>query len=164
MAALLTSEMEKTDKIVQYMEGGRGRGLRGEPPAVGVSGARFTVLGETIHFGLAAIKNVGATAIDSIVKARETGAFASLADFCGRVDLRLVNRRVVESLVKAGAFDSLGLTRAHLLATTDAALESGGRQQRDRAEGQASFFELLPAAPGGAGAPARVTAEWGAEQ
>src|SRR5229473_3932338 len=80
MAALLTSEMEKTDKIVQYMEECRSMGLRVEPPAVGVSGARFTVVGETIHFGLAAIKNVGAIAIDSIVKARETGAFASLAD------------------------------------------------------------------------------------
>src|SRR5205814_351762 len=78
---------------------------------------------------------------------RAQGAFGTLEDFCARVDLRLVNRRVVESLIKAGAFDSLGLTRAHLLATTDAALESGQRQQRDQAEGQGSFFELLPAPP-----------------
>jgi DNA polymerase III subunit alpha len=155
MAALLTSEMEKTDKIVQYMEECRSMGLRVEPPAVTVSGARFTVLGETIHFGLAAIKNVGATAIDSIVKARETGAFASLADFCGRVDLRLVNRRVVESLVKAGAFDSLGGTRAGLLSGLDQAMESGQRSQRDRDEGQASLFESLssPRADGAVPAP-----------
>jgi DNA-directed DNA polymerase III PolC len=155
MAALLTSEMEKTDKIVQYMEECRSMGLRVEPPAVTVSGARFTVLGQTIHFGLAAIKNVGATAIDSIVTARETGAFASLADFCGRVDLRLVNRRVVESLVKAGAFDSLGGTRAGLLSGLDQAMESGQRSQRDRDEGQASLFESLssPRADGSAPAP-----------
>ena len=168
MAALLTSEMEKTDKIVQYMEECRSMGLRVEPPAVGVSGARFTVLGETIHFGLAAIKNVGATAIDSIVKARETGAFASLADFCGRVDLRLVNRRVVESLVKAGAFDSLGETRAGLLSGLDQAMEVGQRSQRDRDEGQASLFESLssPQVAGSAPAP-RVESqvpEWPREE
>src|SRR6266702_81255 len=168
MAALLTSEMEKTDKIVQYMEECCSMGLRVEPPAVGVSGARFTVLGETIHFGLAAIKNVGATAIDSIVKARETGAFASLADFCGRVDLRLVNRRVVESLVKAGAFDSLGETRAGLLSGLDQAMEVGQRSQRDRDEGQASLFESLssPQVAGSAPAP-RVESqvpEWPREE
>ncbi|HWN89870.1 MAG TPA: DNA polymerase III subunit alpha, partial [Verrucomicrobiae bacterium] len=168
MAALLTSEMEKTDKIVQYMEECRSMGLRVEPPAVGVSGARFTVLGETIHFGLAAIKNVGAIAIDSIVKARETGAFASLADFCGRVDLRLVNRRVVESLIKAGAFDWLGETRAGLLSGLDQAMEAGQRSQRDRDEGQASLFESLssPRADGSAPAP-RVDShvpEWPREE
>ena len=168
MAALLTSEMEKTDKIVQYMEECRSMGLRVVPPAVGVSGARFTVLGETIHFGLAAIKNVGAIAIDSIVKARETGAFASLADFCGRVDLRLVNRRVVESLIKAGAFDWLGETRAGLLSGLDQAMEAGQRSQRDRDEGQASLFESLssPRADGSAPAP-RVDShvpEWPREE
>src|SRR5262249_36599717 len=67
-----------------------------------------------------------------------------LDDFCARVDLRLVNRRVVESLIKAGAFDSIGVARAQLLAALDAAMESGQRQQRDRAEGQASFFDLMP--------------------
>jgi DNA polymerase-3 subunit alpha len=168
MAALLTSEMEKTDKIVQYMEECRSMGLRVEPPAVGVSGARFTVVGETIHFGLAAIKNVGAIAIDSIVKARETGAFASLADFCGRVDLRLVNRRVVESLIKAGAFDSLGETRAGLLSGLDQAMEAGQRSQRDRDEGQASLFESLsPPRPEGSAPAPRVDShvpEWPREE
>src|SRR5262249_62255629 len=106
-----------------------------------ISGAVVTVL-----FGLAAIKNVGEAAMQSILKSRSgEGPFKTLEDFCARVDLRLVNRRVVESLIKAGAFDSLGLTRAHLLATTDTALESGQRQQRDRAEGQGSFFEMMPA-------------------
>jgi len=142
MAALLTSEMEKTDKIVQYMEECRSMGLRVEAPDVNVSGARFTVVGAAIPFGLAAIKNVGGLAIESIVRTRdEAGRFRSLGDFCARVDLRLVNRRVVESLIKAGAFDSLGGTRAGLLSGLDQAMEAGQRSQRDRDEGQGSLFE-----------------------
>ncbi|MGH7399648.1 MAG: LAGLIDADG family homing endonuclease, partial [Candidatus Rokuibacteriota bacterium] len=133
MAALLTSEMEKTEKIVQYVEETRAMGLRVEPPDVNVSRADFTVAGEAIHFGLAAIKNVGSTAIESIVRTREgNGRFDTLDDFCARVDLRLVNRRVVECLIKAGAFDSLQSTRAGLLAALDQAMDSGQRQQRDR--------------------------------
>ncbi|MEX2220637.1 MAG: DNA polymerase III subunit alpha [Candidatus Rokuibacteriota bacterium] len=168
MAALLTSEMEKTDKIVQYVEETRAMGLRVEPPDVNVSRAQFTVAGEAIHFGLAAIKNVGATAIDSIVKAREAdGRFPSLDDFCARADLRLVNRRVIECLIKAGALDSLQGSRAGLLAALDQAMESGQRQQRDREEGQVSLFDVLggsdartAAAPPAA---ARVP-EWPAEE
>ncbi len=153
MAALLTSEMEKTDKIVQYVEETRAMGLRVEPPDVNVSRADFTVAGEAIHFGLAAIKNVGATAIESIVRTREAdGRFAALDDFCARVDLRLVNRRVVECLIKAGAFDSLQSTRAGLLAALDQAMDSGQRQQRDREEGQVSLFDVL----GGGGAKPAV--------
>src|SRR5262245_41349423 len=155
MAALLTSEMGDTDKIVKYMDECRAMGLAVKPPDVNASGVRFTVDGDTIRFGLAAIKNVGEAAMESILKTRATdGPFTSLDDFCVRVDLRLVNRRVVESLIKAGALDSLGLTRAHLLAHVEGALEAGQRQQRDRAEGQASFFDLLPAP-----APARARPE-----
>jgi DNA polymerase-3 subunit alpha len=136
--------MEKTDEIVQYVEEARAMGLRVEPPDVNVSRADFTVAGEAIHFGLAAIKNVGATAIESIVRTREAdGRFTALDDFCARVDLRLVNRRVVECLIKAGAFDSLQSTRAGLLAALDQAMDSGQRQQRDREEGQVSLFEVL---------------------
>ena len=150
MAALLTSEMGDTDKIVKYIDECRAMGLRVQPPDVNVSQVRFSVAGDTIRFGLAAIKNVGEAAMESILKTRaEDGAFQTLADFCLRVDLRLVNRRVIESLIKAGAFDGLGLPRAHLLAQCDLALETGQRQQRERAEGQGSFFDLLPA--GGAG-------------
>ncbi len=169
MAALLTSEMDKTDKIVQYVEETRAMGLRVEPPDVNVSRAEFTVSGDAIHFGLAAIKNVGATAIDSIVKTREAdGIFTSLDDFCGRVDLRLVNRRVIESLIKAGAFDSLQNTRAGLLASLDQAMEGGQRRQRDREEGQVSLFDALgggDAAPKAAVVPpaARVP-EWPQEE
>src|SRR6267378_1578230 len=128
MAALLTSEMGDTDKIVTYIEECRAMGIRVEPPDVNVSAVQFSVAGDTVRFGLAAIKNVGEAAMQSILKSRSgEGSFQTLEEFCARVDLRLVNRRVVESLIKAGAFDSLGLTRAHLLATTDGALESGQR-------------------------------------
>ncbi|HTY76490.1 MAG TPA: DNA polymerase III subunit alpha [Candidatus Bathyarchaeia archaeon] len=169
MAALLTSEMEKTDKIVQYMEECRSMGLRVEAPDVAVSGARFTVTGPVIHFGLAAIKNVGGAAIESIVKARgEGGAFLSLTDFCSRVDLRLVNRRVVESLIKAGALDSLGSTRAGLLSGLDQAMEAGQRSQRDREEGQGSLFESLAGPSAAPAAPVRDSSaqvpEWSREE
>src|SRR2546430_2019285 len=165
MAALLTSEMGDTDKIVKYIEECRAMGIRVVPPDVNVSAVQFSVAGDTVRFGLAAIKNVGEAAMQSILRSRSgEGTFTTLEDFCARVDLRLVNRRVVESLIKAGAFDSLGLTRAHLVATTDTALESGQRQQRDRAEGQGSFFEILPAAPVRATAPAHITPEWETDQ
>ena len=167
MAALLTSEMERTDKIVQYIEECRAMGLRVAPPDVNRSGARFTVDGDTIRFGLAAIKNVGESAIESIVRLRgESGTFASLADFCARVDLRLLNRRVLESLVKAGAFDGAGTTRAGLLAGLDQAMEAGQRRQRDREEGQSSLFDAPGSAPAPAPAEARQAQipEWPSEQ
>ncbi|MGH7403541.1 MAG: LAGLIDADG family homing endonuclease, partial [Candidatus Rokuibacteriota bacterium] len=168
MAALLTSEMDKTDKIVQYVEETRAMGLRVEAPDVNVSRAQFTVAGESIHFGLGAIKNVGVTAIESIVKTREAdGRFGTLEDFCARVDLRLVNRRVVECLIKAGAFDSLQSTRAGLLAGLDQAMESGQRRQRDREEGQVSLFDVLgggDARPAAAPAAAARVPEWPQEE
>jgi DNA polymerase-3 subunit alpha len=168
MAALLTSEMGDTDKIVKYIEECRAMGLRVQPPDVNISQVRFSVAGDTIRFGLAAIKNVGEAAMESILRTRASdGVFKTLDDFCARVDLRLVNRRVIESLIKAGAFDALGLPRAHLLGQCDLALESGQRQQRDRAEGQASFFDLLPApapAPRTAEPAAAVVPEWDDDQ
>ncbi len=124
-------------------------GLRVEPPDVNVSRTHFTVSGDAIHFGLGAIKNVGGAAIESVTRARvEGGPFTSLEDFCARVDLRLVNRRVIESLIKAGAFDSLKLARAGLLAALDQAMEAGQRRQRDREQGQVSLFDALGDAPG----------------
>jgi DNA polymerase-3 subunit alpha len=167
MAALLTSEMGDTDKIVKYIEECRAMGLTVSPPEVNVSAVQFSVAGDTIRFGLAAIKNVGEAAMESILATRAAdGAFKTLDDFCARVDLRLVNRRVIESLIKAGAFDSLALPRAHLLAHTDAALEAGQRVQRDRIEGQASFFDtLIPAAAAPARRePAEIVPEWPDDQ
>jgi DNA polymerase-3 subunit alpha len=144
MAALLTSEMANTDKVVVHIEECRSMGIEVLPPDVNVSAFRFGVAGETIRFGLGAVKNVGEKAIESIVGARQgQGLFLSLADFCRRVDLQLVNRRVIESLIKAGAFDTLGHSRAHLVSGLDTALESGQRDQREREQGQGSIFDLM---------------------
>jgi DNA polymerase-3 subunit alpha len=168
MAALLTSEMGDTDKIVKYIDECRAMGIPVVPPDVNVSSVRFSVADGTIRFGLAAIKNVGEAAMESILKTRaEQGPFQSLDDFCARVDLRLVNRRVLESLIKAGAFDSLGLPRAQLMAQLDVALEGGQRRQRDQAEGQGSFFDLLPADPLAAtprSEPVALVPEWDTDQ
>jgi DNA polymerase III subunit alpha len=169
MAALLTSEMDKTDKIVQYMEESRAMGLRVEAPDVNASRTQFNARGDTIHFGLGAIKNVGASAIESVVRARvDSGAFTSLDDFCARVDLRLLNRRVIESLIKAGAFDTINKGRAGLLAALDQAMEAGQRRQRDREEGQVSLFEGLgePTTTGKGAAASRpmTVPEWPVEE
>ncbi|MGH7321667.1 MAG: DNA polymerase III subunit alpha [Candidatus Rokuibacteriota bacterium] len=153
MAALLTSEMANTDKIVIHIDECRTMGIDVLPPDVNVSGFQFGVAEQAIRFGLGAIKNVGEKAIQSIVEARENGdAFASLADFCCRVDGQLVNRRVAESLIKAGAFDLLGHARAYLLAGLDAAFDGGQRHQRERDQGQGSIFDLL----GGDATPPRA--------
>jgi DNA polymerase-3 subunit alpha len=148
MAALLTSEMANTDKVVVHMDECRAMGIGILPPDVNVSRFSFTVDGETIRFGLGAIKNLGQKAIEVIVASREQqGSFESLGDFCRRLDLQLVNRRVVESLVKAGAFDSRGRPRAQLMAALDGAFDAGQRHQRERDQGQVSMFDML----GGAG-------------
>jgi DNA polymerase-3 subunit alpha len=164
MAALLTSEMGDTDKIVKYVEECRAMGIPIQPPDVNVSAVQFSVAGDTIRFGLAAIKNVGESAIEAILASRAAqGPFRSLTDFCSRVDLRLVNRRVLESLIKAGAFDGVGPSRAHMLATLDAAMESGQRRQRDRDEGQVSLFDL-GTAPAPAAADVPIIPEWELDQ
>jgi DNA polymerase-3 subunit alpha len=152
MAALLTSEMANTDKVVVHMDECRAMGISVLPPDVNVSRFSFAVAGETIRFGLGAIKNLGQKAIEAIVAARaQDGAFVSLADFCRRLDLQLVNRRVVESLVKAGAFDSSARPRAQLMAALDGAFEGGQRHQRERDQGQVSMFDLLGGAAEGEG-------------
>src|SRR5205085_5750862 len=106
MAALLTSETGSTDKVVKYINECREMGIAVEPPDINVSEANFTPHGSAIRFGLAAVKNVGHTAIESILTARKaTGAFRSIFEFCEQVDLRLLNKRVLESLIKSGALD-----------------------------------------------------------
>ena len=169
MAALLTSEMANTDKVVVHMDECRAMGIGVLPPDVNVSRFSFGVDGETIRFGLGAIKNLGQKAIEIIVASREEqGAFASLVDFCRRLDLQLVNRRVVESLVKAGAFDSSARPRAQLMAALDDAFDAGQRHQRERDQNQVSMFDLLGStAEGGAVEPDPLDpsiAEWDSEQ
>ncbi|MBD3348646.1 MAG: DNA polymerase III subunit alpha, partial [Candidatus Eisenbacteria bacterium] len=144
MTALLTLDMGDTDKVAEYADECRRMGIRILPPDVNESRAAFTVTGErTIRFGLAAVKGVGAKAVESIVEAREDSPFRSLLDFCERVDPRLVNKTVVECLVKAGAFDSLGVERSRLFEGASHAIELGARAHQDRAVGQESLLDAL---------------------
>ena len=152
MAALLTSETSKPDSVVKYIGECREMGIRVEPPDVQVSGAQFTPQvmsgGAAIRFGLAAVKNVGGNAIESILKARAEvgGRFKSLWEFCEKVDLRVMNKRVIESLIKAGALDSLG-TRGQLNNAVDRAMERAQKAQRDAEQGQSGLFGLFDEAP-----------------
>lgn len=144
MAGLLTSELGNTEKISFYIQEAKKMGIKVLPPDVNESYSKFTVVGDTIRFGLNGIKNVGVGAIASIIKTRESeGKFTTLYDFCERVDLRLVNKRVIESLIKCGAFDSLGAKRSQLLQILDYALEVGSYVQKEKANGQTSLFETL---------------------
>ncbi|HET9133035.1 MAG TPA: DNA polymerase III subunit alpha [Gemmatimonadales bacterium] len=141
MAALLSSEIGSTDKVVQYINEARELGIEVLPPDVHESGFKFTATGERrIRFGLGAVRNVGAGAIESILAARTEGRFADLFDFVRRIDTRLANKRVIESLVAAGACDSLGGHRAQLVAALDQALGEAQLLQEEAAAGQASLF------------------------
>jgi DNA polymerase-3 subunit alpha len=143
MAALLTSVSGSTDDVVKYINECREMGIAVEPPDVNVSDAYFTPHGEAIRFGLAAVKNVGHNAIESIVMARkEIGAFKSIFQFCEKVDLRLLNKRVIESLVKSGAMDAMG-RRSQLMAVIDNAMEHAQKSQRDAAMGQHGLFGVF---------------------
>jgi len=166
MAALMTAEKDVTDKVLVYMNDCRAHGIKVLPPDINESARDFSVVSDdTIRFGLAAVKNVGDGAIESVVGAREEqGPYTSLYDFCERVDTRRVNKRVMESLIKCGAFDFTGAARAALLAALDRAMEIASSTQRDRQTGQARLFDMIPQ---GAGAPEPElpdVSEWGERQ
>jgi DNA polymerase-3 subunit alpha len=141
MAAMLSSVMDTNDKVGIYIDQCRKRGIMVLPPDINASRSSFSVDGNSIRFGLAAIKNVGEGAIEAVIKARtEQGEFTSLVDFCTRVDSRAVNRRILESLIKAGAFDSLGAKRSQLLAVLEQALDMASARRRDLESGQMGLF------------------------
>ena len=143
MAALLSSEISKPENVVKYIKECREMGIAVEPPDVQISGADFTPSSNGIRFGLTAIKNVGRNAIDSIIAAREqNGVFPTFWEFCEKVDLRLMNKRVLESLIKAGALDSFG-RRSQLIAVADRAMERAQQAQRDLVAGQHGLFAGL---------------------
>jgi len=143
MAALLTSEKDNRDKIIKYMSACKEMGINILPPDINESQRDFAISGENIRFGMAAIKNVGFTAIDSIIMVRQDGKFISFPDFLNRVDLRKVNKRVIESLIKCGAFDSLGYKRAQLIEHYEQAMDEAQRTQKEKQSNQSSFFEQL---------------------
>ncbi len=144
MTALLTSEKDNTDKVVEYVKECGVLGISVMPPDVNTSVAQFTVENKkAVRYGLLAVKNIGAGAIESMVHARiEGGSFVSVFDFCCRIDLRLNNRKVLESLIKSGAFDAFNCKRSQMMAVLERALEAGTRGQKEKEVGQFSFFSM----------------------
>jgi DNA polymerase-3 subunit alpha len=141
MAALLTSETGNTTKVVKYIQECREMGIKVLPPDVNASDWSFTPDGEAIRFGLGAIKNVGQGAVESIAEARKrVGRFTDLFQFCEEIDPAAINRRVVESLIKAGAMDTLAGGRAQKHEAVEGALEAAAKIWRDRASGQTGLF------------------------
>jgi DNA polymerase-3 subunit alpha len=141
MAALLSSQIGDADSVVKYINEARELAIEVLPPDVNESGYKFTVVGDKrVRFGLGAIRNVGRSAIDSILAARADGPFTSLFDLCERVDLRMCNKRVFEALIASGALDSLGGHRAQFLSALDSALQEAGLKQDEAASGQGSLF------------------------
>lgn len=144
MAALLTCDADNSDKVVKGINECRRAKIKVLPPHVNDSLKAFTVVESGIRFGMGAVKNVGMGAVESIICARrEEGPFKNLFDFCRRSDLHSVNKRVVESLIKAGAFDGLGGNRSQLLAMVDTAYDIGQQAQHDKAVGQRSLFDMM---------------------
>jgi len=148
LSALLTSEMGNTDKVVKYINECREMNIPVLPPDVNSSDRDFKPDGQGIRIGLCAVRAVGAGAADSIIEARASGGqFKSLYDFCERVDLTSVNRRIIENLIKAGALTSLGGNRAQLTAIIENAMESGQRVWKDRLSGQTGLFGFVADEP-----------------
>ncbi|HKS68200.1 MAG TPA: DNA polymerase III subunit alpha, partial [Candidatus Acidoferrales bacterium] len=152
MAAMLGSETGNTDKVVKYINEARGMGITVLPPNVNSSDVDFTPVGDQIRFGLRAIKNVGENTVKGILEARESlGGFKNFFQFCESVDSRLLNKRVMESLIRAGALDGLGANRAQMMEAIDSAMERSQKIQHAREIGQHGLF-------GGAAAAATAPA------
>ncbi len=143
LAALLSCDVENTDKVVKYINECRQEKIEVLPPDINESFSDFTVINDRIRFGMAAVKNVGGAALDSILAEREAGgSYQSLNDFCGRIDSSKVNRKVIESLIKAGAFDSLNKNRRQYIELLDLCIERAKAVQRDRMSGQMNLFAI----------------------
>ncbi len=142
-ASLLTIESSNTDKVLLYVDDARRHGVEVLPPDVNESALQFRVVDEKVRFGLTAIKGVGDGAISSILETRADGPFASVDDFLSRVDLDKVNKRVIEALMKCGAFDSMGRTRAALHGSLERIVDYGRQKTRDRASGQVGLFGMM---------------------
>ncbi len=143
MAALLTSVMHTKDKVPRYINECRQLGIKVLPPDVNESFGGFTAVGDSIRFGLAAVRNVGEGPVEAIVKYRREGdPFKSLWDFCEKVDLSVINKRCLEGLIKGGAFDFCGTSRKGLTETMEQAVEIGHRKQKDKKIGQSTLFDF----------------------
>jgi len=140
IASLLTSEMSNTDSVLKFITECKNHKIVIQPPDINKSQHQFIVRKGEIRFGLMAIKNVGEGAIDAIIEAREKSPFTSLFDFCERVDLRRVNKRVIENLIKCGAFASTKAKRSQMMDSLEHAIDFGQKKQKDRNSGQLSLF------------------------
>jgi DNA polymerase-3 subunit alpha len=150
MAAVISSVMSTKDKVPFFVSRCEEMGIEVLPPDVNASGHDFVVVQGQIRFGLDAVKNVGYAAVEKIIEAREKeGSFASIWDFCARVDVRTVNKKAIESLIKCGALDSSGATRRGMLAVFGQAQAAGQKAQEDALSGQASIFDLGGGTAGG---------------
>jgi DNA polymerase-3 subunit alpha len=148
MAALMSSVMNTKDRVPQYVAEARAMGIEVLPPDVNESGHRFTVVGETIRFGLSAVKNIGSNFVEAIITAREaSGPFEDLFDFCERVDCKTYNKRTIESLIKCGAFDSIGHSRAALLEVHAQAVEFAHKSSKSASDDQFSMFDVAELTP-----------------
>lgn len=164
MAALMTSEMGDTDKVIKNLAECREKEIEVLAPDINESRSDFTPVGDKIRFGLAAVKNVGEKAVEVILQSRsQDGPFESLFDFCRRVDMTAVNRRVIENLIKCGAFDSTQVSRTRMFGALDDAMKAGQAYQRDQASNQIDIFGMLGAPGKGAKKPGDVyppVTEW----
>lgn len=149
MAALLSNSMGSNEKVNQYIENCRSMGITVKPPDINISKATFTPTEEMITFGLSGVKSGGDAAIAEIIRAREERLFSDLSDLCNRINLHVVNRKVLENLIHCGALDSFGVKRSQMLAVLDQAIDLGSRKQRDKASGQMNLFEDLLAEDAG---------------
>jgi DNA polymerase-3 subunit alpha len=141
MAASLSSDMDNTPKVVLFINECRDMGIEILPPDINESTREFKVDGNSIRFGLEAVKGVGSSAIDAIIEARSDRGFDSFFDFCSKIDSRRANKKVVESLIKSGAMDSLG-KRAQLMAAMPSVMEAALRYQQEQKSGQESMFDV----------------------
>jgi DNA polymerase-3 subunit alpha len=169
MAALMSSEMDKTDSIVKFIHEAKSMGIEVLPPDVNESNMFFTVVGPNIRFGLGAVKGVGEGAVESVLEARRRHRrFSSLLQFCEEVDLRACNKKVLEALIKSGSFDFIGESRKALFDQLESTADSAQRVKDEKERGQSSLFGGTPApsparAGGGAGAPQKRP-EWSDEE
>lgn len=140
LAALLTCDMDSTDKVIKNIADCRDQGIEVLPPDINMSGLSFTVVGKSMRFGLGAVKGIGTGAVEAILEARKEKVFRDIFDFCERVDMRRCNKKALEALVKCGAFDSTGAARSALMEGLEAAMAYGQKIQEEKASAQVSLF------------------------
>lgn len=163
MAALLSCDMDSTDKVIKNISDCREQGIDVLPPDINASGHSFTVVDKSMRFGLGAVKGVGAGAVEAILEARKEGAFKDIFDLCERVDLRRCNKKAFDALIKCGSFDSTGASRAALIEGLDMAVGYGQKIQEEKTSAQVSLFgtEEVVSSKGYAGLKLPVVPQWG---